>query len=182
MSLKVDKTWTLFLDRDGVINKKIENDYVRSIEQFELIDGVLEALKKLSQVFGRIIIVTNQRGIGRDLMTEEDLHHIHNHMLSVFKENGIKIDAIYYCPHDHEKEKCNCRKPNIGMGLKAKEDFKDIDFSKSIMVGDSKEDMEFASNLGMYSILISSGDRLGVKAHKVCKNLIELIGGDFLGF
>ena len=75
--LRINKDWTLFLDRDGVINKKIENDYVRNWSQFEFIEGVIEALKILRNIFGKIIIVTNQRGIGRGLMTENDLHEIH---------------------------------------------------------------------------------------------------------
>jgi len=155
-NLNIDKSWTLFLDRDGVINKKIENDYVRNWEQFELLPNVIEALKILNDIFGRIIIVTNQRGIGRGLMTEEDLKNIHRKMLKVFAENGIKIDKIYYCPHDYEKEKCNCRKPNIGMALQAKKDFPDIDFKKSIMIGDSLSDMEFGYNLEIFCVHIKS--------------------------
>ncbi len=145
---------TLFLDRDGVINKKIENDYVRKWEQFEFLPNVIEALKILNNFFERIIIVTNQRGIGRGLMNEEDLQDIHKRMLSVFRKEGIKIDKIYYCPHDYEKKICNCRKPKIGMALKAKKDFPDIDFKNSIMVGDSISDVEFGEKAGMKSYLI----------------------------
>ena len=122
--LGINKEWTLFLDRDGVINKKIENDYVRNWSQFEfidgVIDGVIDGLKMLRQIFGEIIIVTNQRGIGLGLMTEEDLHKIHESMKKVFEENGIFIDKIYYCPHDYEKEICDCRKPNIRFSTQGK--------------------------------------------------------------
>lgn len=118
--LNIDRKWALFLDRDGVINKKIENDYVRNWEQFEFLPGVLEALKILSDIFGRIIIVTNQRGIGRGFMTEKDLEYIHRNMLNIFEASGIKVDAIYYCPHDYEREICNCRKPDMGMGCRLK--------------------------------------------------------------
>lgn len=138
---------TLFLDRDGVINKKIENDYVRNWEQFEFLPNVIEALKILNSLFDRIIIVTNQRGIGRKLMTEKDLEVIHKNMLSVLSKENIKIDKIYYCPHDYKKEICNCRKPKIGMALQAKKDFPDIDFRNSIMVGDSLSDIEFGKKL-----------------------------------
>ena len=158
--LNIDKKWTLFLDRDGVINKKIENDYVRNWEQFEFLPGVLEALNILSTIFGRIIIVTNQRGIGRGIMTKEDLEYIHKNMLNIFKANGIKIDAIYYCPHDYKKEKCTCRKPDIGMALQAKRDFPDIDFRKSVMVGDSISDIEFGLKLKMYTIFIGKNNEI----------------------
>ncbi len=154
--LKIDKTWTLFLDRDGVINKKIENDYVRNWEQFEFLPGVLEALKILNSLFGRIVIVTNQRGVGRGLMTIKDLENIHERMLYIFKKEGIKVDKIYYCPHDNSREVCNCRKPDVGMALQAKEDFPEIVFEKSIMIGDSISDVEFGNRLKMKSFLVGS--------------------------
>ena len=147
---------TLFLDRDGVVNKKIENDYVRNWEQFEFLPNVIEALKILNSLFDRIIIVTNQRGIGRGLMSEKDLEDIHKNMLSVLNKEGIKIDKVYYCPHDYKKETCNCRKPKIGMALLAKKDFPDIDFRDSIMVGDSLSDIEFGKKAGMKSFLIGN--------------------------
>ena len=153
-SLRIGKDWTLFLDRDGVINKKIEGDYVRSWDQFEFLPGVFEALQNLSKIFGRIIIVTNQRGIGRGFMTEKDLQDIHSKMLAEFSKYNIQIHGIYYCPHDYEKEECNCRKPKIGMALQAKKDFPDIDFEKSFMVGDSEEDMKFGRTLGMITVYL----------------------------
>ncbi|MEZ0322735.1 MAG: HAD family hydrolase [Hydrogenothermaceae bacterium] len=153
--LKIDKTWTLFLDRDGVINKKLEKDYVKSFDEFEFLPGVIDALKILSSIFGKIIIVTNQRGIGRGLMSEKDLENIHLHMLNILNHHNITITKIYHCPHDYEKEECNCRKPKIGMALMAKKDFPDIDFSKSIMIGDSISDIDFGKNAGMISILIN---------------------------
>ena len=147
---------TLFLDRDGVINKKIDGDYVRNWSQFEFLPNVIEALKILNTLFDRLIIVTNQRGIGRGLMSEKNLENIHRQMLSILMKEGIKIDKIYYCPHDYKKETCNCRKPKIGMVLQAKKDFPDIDFRNSIMVGDSLSDIEFGRNAGMKSFLIGN--------------------------
>lgn len=163
-NLNIDKSWTLFLDRDGVINKKIEGDYVRKWEQFEFLPNVIEALKILRSIFGRIIIVTNQRGIGRGFMTEEDLRDIHKNMFAVLNKENIIIDRIYYCPHDYEKDKCSCRKPNIGMALQAKRDFPEIDFKKSVMVGDSLIDIEFGNKLNMLSILIGSNAQAGFKS------------------
>jgi len=86
---RIDKSWTLFLDRDGVINERIVGDYVRNISQFKFIPGTIEALKILRKIFGRIIIVTNQRGIARGLMTEEDLISIHDYMLNELRQNDM---------------------------------------------------------------------------------------------
>jgi len=121
--LRIGKDWTLFLDRDGVINKKRERDYVRNWSQFEFLPGVFEALKNFTKIFGKVIIVTNQRGIERRLMTEEDLQDIHSKMVEEFLKYNIPIHGIYYCPHDYEKEECNSRKPKIEMALQAKKIF-----------------------------------------------------------
>lgn len=149
----------VFLDRDGVINKKLENDYVKKIDEFEFLPNAIEAVKNLNDIFDRTIIVTNQRGIGRGLMSEEDLNLVHRFMLNELQKRGAKIDAIYFCPHDNEVQFCECRKPNIGMALKAKSDFPEIDFSKSFMVGDSISDMEFGRNAGMLKIYIGKSDK-----------------------
>jgi histidinol-phosphate phosphatase family protein len=151
---KIDKNWTLFLDRDGVINEKRDNDYVKKWQEFSFIKGSLEAISKLSIIFGRIIVVTNQRGVGRGLMTEEDLLFIHKKMTEVVYMNGGKIDQIYYCTDTSDYSEN--RKPNIGMALKAKLNFPDIDFTKSVMVGDSITDMQFGNKLGMNCILIDN--------------------------
>lgn len=152
--MQVDRTWTLFLDRDGVINKKIDNDYIRNWSQFEFLPGVIDALKILSAKFGRIVIVTNQQGIGKQWMQEEDLHVIHDNMLKVIEKAGGRIDKVYFSPH-LRSENSEYRKPQIGMALHAKKDFPDIDFSKSIMVGDSYHDMLFGKNAGMKTVFIS---------------------------
>ncbi|WP_345780605.1 HAD-IIIA family hydrolase [Sulfurihydrogenibium sp.] len=89
-------------------------------------------------------------------MSEEDLNNIHKNMLKILEKNEIFIDAIFYCPHDYVIEDCNCRKPKIGLALKAKEIFPDINFVKSVMVGDSKSDMEFAENIGAKKVFISN--------------------------
>lgn len=146
------KGWTLFLDRDGVINKKLENDYVKNWNQFVFCDGSLTAIKKLAEVFFKIIIVTNQRGIGKKLMTVEQLDVIHQNMVNKIILAGGRIDKIYFC--EDKNDSSDCRKPNTGMGLKAKIDFPEIDFEKSIMVGDSISDIEFAKKLGMKSVYI----------------------------
>ena len=171
--LMVDKSWTLFLDRDGVINKKIDGYYIISWEQFEFLPNVFDALKILEGIFGKIIIATNQRGIGKGLMSEKDLKEIHEKMLDEFKKNEIRIDGIYYCPHDYEKERCNCRKPAPGMALKAKEDFPDIDFFKSVSAGDSLSDIEFGKNLGMVTVLLTNYKLDGCSADFCFRDLFD---------
>lgn len=155
---KIDKSWTLFLDRDGVINKKLENDYVKTIDEFEFLPQVLEAIKQFSTHFHKIVIVTNQQGISKKLMTENDLEKVHQHLLEKINKYGGKIDAIYHAPQLAE-ENSTMRKPNIGMAMAAKKEFPSIDFKKSIMVGDSISDMEFAKNANMLGVLIGESEK-----------------------
>ena len=152
---KIDKTWTLFLDRDGVINNRLPNQYVKSWDEFEFSVGALKAIKCFNNFFGTILIVTNQQGIGKNLMSENDLHHIHTKMLKQIEAAGGRIDGIYYCP-DLKTKTLNCRKPNVQMGIKAQQDFPAINFKNSIIVGDSISDMEFGFRLGMKTIFIKT--------------------------
>lgn len=157
-TLQIDSSWSLFLDRDGVINKKLDNDYVKTPEEFELLPGVKETLNTFRKQFARILIVTNQQGIGKGLMTEQDLEKVHKFMRELTEENNEIFDRIYFCPElaQHNPE---CRKPNTGMGLKAKQDFPEIDFAKSVMVGDSLSDMEFGKRLGMKTVFIGDKEK-----------------------
>jgi histidinol-phosphate phosphatase family protein len=158
-SFNIDSTWTLFLDRDGVINKRIFGDYVKNPEGFEFIDGALEAINLLTPLFQRIVLVTNQQGIGKGVMSVQDLALIHEKMLAEIRDTDGRIDGIFYCPELAENDPI-CRKPNMGMGLEAQKQFPEIDFSKSIMVGDSPSDIEFGNRLGMRSIFIGKEDGL----------------------
>ena len=144
---------TLFLDRDGVINKKLEGRYVRNWQEFEFIPNALLAIKKLSKRFKRIIVVTNQQGIGKAIMTIDELSVLHELMKKEIVENGGKIDKIYFCPH-LEKENCDCRKPAIGMIKRAIKDFPTLNLKKTFLVGDSLSDIE-------------AGERAGIKTVKV---------------
>lgn len=152
--LKVDKTWTLFLDRDGVINEEKKESYVLNWDEFRFQEGVKEALQILSTIFGTIVMVTNQRGIGKGLMTDADLALIHSQMLSEISECGGRVDKIYYCSAIDNF--CYERKPNPGMAYMAKTDFNHIDFGKSIMVGNKLSDMQFGKNAGMYTIYLET--------------------------
>ncbi|MDB4088208.1 HAD-IIIA family hydrolase [Flavobacteriales bacterium] len=153
---KIDKTWTLFLDRDGVINTHINNGYVTKIDEFKFIEGVLESIPELNNLFGKVVVVTNQQCIGKEIINEEQLNSIHNFMDSEIENKGGKIDKIYFAPQ-LAIENSEMRKPKTGMALQAKKDFTEIDFNKSIIVGDSLTDMEFGKELGMKTVFINSG-------------------------
>ena len=146
---------TLFLDRDGVINYKIENDYVKSIQDFKFIPEFIYVVKDLSLLFNRIIIITNQQGIGKGLMSISDLNEIHEYMLNTINDNNGKIDKIYFCPH-LASENCLCRKHSPGMIQKAFQDYPDIDISKSYFIGDSDSDMQAGKAEKLISIKVSS--------------------------
>lgn len=152
--LNIDKSWTLFLDRDGVINKKLDDDYVKHWIEFEFIDGVTSALKGLNDLFGTIVIVTNQQCIGKGIIRTEDLELIHKNMMYEINYLKGRIDKIYHSPY-LASENHPTRKPGIGMALQAQKDFPHVDFSKSIIVGDSLSDMEFGKNAGMKTVYVS---------------------------
>lgn len=144
----------LFLDRDGVINAHRPDDYVKSLDEFIFLPDALEALCHLSHHFTHVIVVTNQRGVGKGKMSESSLNEVHTYLMRQVEEAGGKIDAIYYSIHlddDHPN-----RKPNGGMAFEAKNEFPEIDFEKSIMIGDSRSDIEFGRRLEMTTILIKS--------------------------
>lgn len=154
MHWEIDKTWTLFLDRDGVINVRDFNGYITKEEDFVFIDGVLEALKGFSEVFGRIVVVTNQQCIGKEIIPEDTLNQIHAKMISEIENAGGRIDKVYFAPQ-LASEISIYRKPNSGMADLAQADFPEIDFKKSIMVGDSISDLQFGKNKGMKTVFIS---------------------------
>lgn len=152
--LSFDRGWSLFLDRDGVINRRIIGGYVATYSDFAFLDGVLDSLVSLSGIFGRIIVVSNQQGVGKGLMTLAEVREIHAGMQSDVERAGGRIDGIYFSPYLAEENHPD-RKPGIGMALRAKQDFPEIDFRRSVMVGDSATDMEFGKRAGMITVLIS---------------------------
>ncbi len=171
--LSIDKTWTLFLDRDGVINDRLIDDYVKYIHELRIIDGVPEAISEFAEKFGRIVVVTNQQGIGRGRMTVDDLLLVHGYIEEVIKSAGGRIDKFYFAPQ-LASEKNNYRKPGTGMGLKAKRDFPEIDFSKSLMIGDSETDIEFGMKLGMKTVMLKSGRNVATKADYIFEHLYQV--------
>lgn len=170
--LNIDKTWSLFLDRDGVINKKLPNDYVKSISEFEFEEGAVEAIQYFSKLFGRIFVVTNQQGIGKGIMTKEQLEQVHQYMQNEVILAGGNFDKIYYCPHLAE-EKSSCRKPNTGMAEQARSEFSEVDFKKSIMIGDSISDMQMGKRAGMFTVFINNEKRFMKEADLICGSLRE---------
>ncbi len=151
---KIDRTWTLFLDRDGVINQQITNGYVTSVDEFQFLEGVLDCFSKLTRTFGRIVVVTNQQCIGKKIIGLNELTAIHDYMKNVIEKHGGKINQIYFAPDLASKENL-LRKPNTGMAEMAVQEFPEIDFNKAIIVGDSPTDIEFGKRKNMKTVLIS---------------------------
>jgi histidinol-phosphate phosphatase family protein len=145
---------TIILDRDGVINKKAPKaEYITRIEDWEWMPGSREAISLLKQGGYQIVVVTNQAGIARGKMTEEDLLQIHAKMNQDLSEVDAWIDKIYFCPHGWD-ENCECRKPKPGMLFKAQKDLH-LDLSRTYFVGDDERDVEAGIAAGMKTFLLS---------------------------
>ena len=162
---------TIFLDRDGVINKEI--NYLHKIEDFEFIDGVFEACQFLQSLEYKIIVITNQSGISRGLYTKNDYQIITKWMVSQFMKNNISILDTFHCPHLPDSG-CNCRKPKPGMLLNAKNKY-DIDMNQSWMIGDKETDITAAISSGINNtILVKSGHKIN-EADSRAKFIIDSI-------
>ena len=144
---------TLFLDRDGVINRRIPNSYVTNPDDLEFLPKVKEALALLAPLFKHILVVTNQQGVGKGIMEEKQLEAIHQKMVAEITAAGGRIDKVYACTELASKTN-NCRKPNPTMGEQAKRDFPSIEMERALMVGDSLSDIAFGKRLGMKTALI----------------------------
>ncbi len=150
---ELNRNWTLFLDRDGVINQRKYGSYITHPNEFSFIEGVPEALAGLSKIFSYLVVVTNQQGIGKGIMTENDLKAVHTWMLNEVASAGGRIDGVFHCPN-LESDNAPCRKPNTGMAMDARNAMPGIRFRYSVMVGDSHTDMVFARRLGMLAVLV----------------------------
>lgn len=162
--IDLKKYKVLFLDRDGVINVERKNDYAKNISEFVFETNVCKAISILARKFDKIFIVTNQRGVGRGVMTEKDLSSVHTYMLDEIRKEDGDITQIYTC-FDINADSIN-RKPNIGMGFKALEEYPDVDFSASVLVGNSQSDIDFGNKLGMYTVLVGEKYEPEDKIHK----------------
>ena len=145
---------TLFLDRDGVINQKLEGRYVTNFNEFVFVKNSDLAIRKLHKIFKRILIVTNQQGIGKGIMTEDDLNLLHLQMQTKLNPDFDLIDKIYFCPC-LEGDNCNCRKPKTGMLEEAKLDFPEIIIKNSFLIGDSESDIEAGNKFGLKTIKVN---------------------------
>lgn len=172
--LKEPAVSAVFLDRDGVINVN-EPEYVHRKEDFKFTEGAIHALKKLSKSNYKIIIVTNQSGIGRGYFTLKDFKKLNSWMLNELKKNNVRIDRVYYCPHKPEDE-CFCRKPKPGLILKAVKDF-NINLSKSWLIGDDVKDIILGRSLNIKTIKIGKKmpKQLKLEPNYYAKNLLEAI-------
>ena len=173
LNWNVDSSWTLFIDRDGVINERLFDDYVLTTEDFVFKNGVLEVSQSLFSKFKHVILVTNQQCVGKNLIVKEDLDKIHEHMLSELKQHGSSIDLVLVATELKGSEP-NKRKPSPKMGHMAQDTFSDIDFSKSIMVGDTDSDIHFGKNLGMKTVLIRSEEKTSLEPDLYTDSLSDL--------
>ncbi|MBR3711510.1 MAG: HAD-IIIA family hydrolase [Bacteroidales bacterium] len=149
----IQEGWTLFLDRDGVINRRIIDGYVTSWEEFEFLPGVLDAMELLAGKFRYIMVITNQQGVGKGLMTMEQVDAIHDRMCLEIEAHGGRIDGILVCPQ-LASEPDNYRKPSPEMAYMAQEFYPKIDLEKCVMVGDGQTDIEFGRNAGTVTVFI----------------------------
>jgi len=148
---------TIFLDRDGVINKEV--NYLFKIDDFHFIDGIFEACQIFNKLGYKIIIITNQSGISRGFYNESDFNILSKWMISEFERHNVKILDIFYCPHSFDS-KCGCRKPKPGMFFKAKEKHS-INMQNSWMIGDKETDIDAARSSGINNtILVRSGHKI----------------------
>jgi heptosyltransferase-2 len=161
LSLKIGQTdqtnilsgYTIFLDRDGTLNP--DPGYIKSPDQFELFPGVPEALARLKRAGARLIVVTNQSGVARGLLTRDELEAVHMKLKRLLDAAGVSLDSIYFCPH-HPYDGCECRKPNRGMIDQALRE-RNVDLDRSYVIGDSVRDVELAKRIGSWSILVTTG-------------------------
>ena len=172
---KIDKSWTVFLDRDGVINNEKYMDYINTWAEFKFLPGVKEAIKIFTEKIGNVFIITNQRGVSKGVTKLEDLKLIHKNLIEEIAAAGGKITKVYFCC-DMDDTSQN-RKPNPGMGFQAKKEYPEVDFSKSIMIGNTISDMEFGRNIGAaINIFIpSTHPHLGVQ-----HPMVDLVFSDLL--
>lgn len=168
--------WTVFLDRDGVLNRKApDGDYVKTWDEFAWLPGAREAVRLLNVAGIITVVVTNQRGVARGLMRAEDVISIHRRMQEELLELGAHLDGIYFCPH--EVGKCRCRKPEIGLFLQAQSELPEIDFSRSFVVGDSLADIEAAYRIGARPVWVGGAreEALLGRSVLVASNLLDAV-------
>ncbi len=169
----VNESWTLFLDRDGVINERIMGDYVTNLADFHFKEKTLESIGKLTRKFKYVFVVTNQQGVALGKMTQKQLDEIHEHMVNEIIENGGHVTHVYSAT-ELKNSDSTFRKPSPKMAHLAKERFPEVVFQKSIMVGDTDSDIRFGKNLGMKTVLILTEEKISEKADLEIGSIFEL--------
>jgi D-glycero-D-manno-heptose 1,7-bisphosphate phosphatase len=163
----------VFLDRDGVVNEKMpEGRYVSQWSDFKVLPGVVEAIGLLNQAGLRVVVISNQRGIALGLYTAESVQAIHAEFQKMLEASGAHVDGFYFCPHD--KGQCNCRKPLPGLFEQAVADFPGITAATSVMIGDSKSDVEFGRRLGMMTVFIDGDPQRQKPGAEEARELADL--------
>lgn len=167
----------VFLDRDGVLNK--DNGYVSKVDDFEFIDGVIEACKTLKEKGYLLVLITNQSGIARGYFTEEQFHTLTEWMDWSLADRGVDLDGIYYCPHHAEKGvgeykiDCDCRKPKPGMLFSAIEEL-DIDVKKSVLIGDKVSDIQAGIAAGVeINYLVRTGKEITTEGDELATGIFD---------
>jgi D-glycero-D-manno-heptose 1,7-bisphosphate phosphatase len=152
----------VFLDRDGVLNRKLpEGRFVVDCQDLELLLGASDAVAKLNTQGLRVIVVTNQRNVALGMLSERELARLHDFLGKELAKRGAHLDAVYYCPHDPTRGPCRCRKPGPGLFEQAFRDFPGASTQASVMIGDSLSDIQAGYRLGMRTIFIK-----GEPAHR----------------
>jgi len=177
-------TRAIFIDRDGTIN--VDKDYLTDPDQLEFIDGSPEAVALANRLGLKVVVISNQSGVSRGIVTADQVDAVNARLIEMLEEKGARVDAIYYCPH-HPKYgdavQCTCRKPDIGMLLRAKAEF-DIDLNASFVVGDKWSDVKCGENAGAFTSLVLTGygesdyQRCidgGIKIDYLAKNLYDSV-------
>lgn len=158
----------VFLDRDGIINHD-PGDYTKSVTEFQILPGVLEALQQLNQVGFELVVITNQGGIAKGLYSLSDFYAIDANMHNIFSEHNIRVLRTYFCPHHPDYGRCLCRKPQSLMVEKALHQF-DLDAASSVMVGDKERDVQCAEGAGVKGVQVPTNANLKNYLHLLTKS------------
>jgi D-glycero-D-manno-heptose 1,7-bisphosphate phosphatase len=169
----------VFLDRDGVLNRKLpEGAFVSDWAQFEWLPGAIEAVARMKRAGLTVMVVSNQRGIALGRLTTEQLEFIHGKMQADLAQQGARLDGIYYCPHDHGE--CNCRKPDVGLFEQARKDFPQANADNSVVIGDSLSDIQAGHRLGMKTIFIQGEQGRQKAGADAAEALADNVAGSLL--
>jgi D-glycero-D-manno-heptose 1,7-bisphosphate phosphatase len=172
---RAPERWSVFLDRDGVLNQKAaDGDYIKGPAEFVWLPGVLEALRQIHEAGAYLFVVTNQQGVGKGIMSERQVKKIHRLLTADAAKAGAPLDGIYVCPH--LAGTCDCRKPLVGLFHNAQRDFPVVDFSRSVVAGDSSSDIEAGRRLGARTVFIQREGELPVRnADAVANSLPDAV-------